>query len=336
MSVMSAKKVKVYVYDSESNKKETRKIVVHRGNVLEDLRSLLPCLRKLEYEDEDGDIITATSEPELTLAVFEEGLATLKAICNTRTNELSPPSSYVSQRNDDQNTEQHTLENPEEQFSSKETSKMVDVNVGEKHGSSKSGLGFLSPPSAKKRREVVNPSNNDERVSIDTKIQSCIEKEKESHVKKFGFPVELKVKVLTGDSLKIECGICCRWISINNFHSKNICHLRDHFNTSLHLSNTELQKSRVENHSAELPKLQANREILRLSYPKVFDLVGNKAQCKYCMKDGIIDLLPKTGGLEQRVEAHLASKCHQNMIATSCGKVQGRLNFQKINPSGSK
>ena len=90
----------------------------------------------------------------------------------------------------------------------------------------------------------------------------------------------------------------------------------------LNLSYTELQKARVEGHSAELPKLQANREILRQSFSKVFHLVGNKAQCKYCQKEGI-DLLPKTGAFKQRLEAHVASKCHQNMLAKSCGKVQG-------------
>ena len=130
------------------------------------------------------------------------------------------------------------------------------------------------------------------------------------------------MKVLKEDSFQVECGICCRWISINIFNSKNLCHLKDHFNTSLNLPYTELQKARVEGHSAELPKLQANREILRQSFSKVFQLVGNKAQCKYCQKEGI-DLLPKTGAFKQRLEAHVPSKCHQNMLAKSCGKVQG-------------
>eukprot|EP00112_Aurelia_sp_Birch-Aquarium-sp1_P019012 Seg4620.1 transcript_id=Seg4620.1/GoldUCD/mRNA.D3Y31 product="hypothetical protein" protein_id=Seg4620.1/GoldUCD/D3Y31 len=293
---MSTKKLKVYVYDVEFEKIETRKIIVNRGKVLEELRSVLPHLRKVEYEDEDGDVITATSDPELTMAIFEEGLTALKAICDTKTVPLPAQSScVVSERNDGKQTPENR-HNKQSTF--KETNKMADVNVEEASCSVKDDLSFLSPPPAKKRCEFVDLSSHDE-LSIEIKIQSYLEKEKGIHVDRFGFPVDLKLNVLTEDSLKIECGICCRWISINNFRSKKLCHLKDHFNTSLHLSNTELQKSRVAGHSAELPKLQANREILRQTYSRVFHLVGNKAECKYCLKDGMIDLLPKTGGFKQ-------------------------------------
>ena len=135
-----------------------------------------------------------------------------------------------------------------------EASKMADIHVGR------------SPPVAKKRCKVVDLSSNNELTSIDAKVHSCLEKEKQIHVNNFSFPVELKVKVIKEDSFQVECGICCRWTSINIFNSKKLCHLKDHFNTSLHLSYTELQKSRVEGHAAELPKLQANREILRQSF----------------------------------------------------------------------
>ena len=85
---MSSKKIKVHVYDDELDRKETRKIVVKKGKVLEDLRKVLPCLSKIDYFDEDGDMITATSELELTMAVFEEGLGVMKAICDKKNIEL--------------------------------------------------------------------------------------------------------------------------------------------------------------------------------------------------------------------------------------------------------
>ncbi len=328
---MSSKKIKVHVYNDELDKKETRKIVVKKGKVLEDLRKVLPCLSKIEYFDEDGDIITATSELELTMAVFEEGLGAMKAICDKKNIELLSRNPIVSEKNEDQ----HTSKNGEElNLKDQHTSEIVDeCDVEEAISSTQSALVSLTPPPAKKKFEFVDISGDDVEVSTNSEIQSSVEKE--AHVKKFGFPVELKVKILSKDSLKIECGICCRWISINNFQSKKLCHLKDHFNTPLHLSNTELQKSRVECCSADLPKLQVNREIILQCYSKVFHLADNKAQCRYCLKDGVVDLLPKTGSFKERVEAHLASKYHQNLLSKSCGNVQAGLSFKKESPSGS-
>ena len=43
---------------------------------------------ELEYEDKDGDLIKATSDPELTMAILKEDLSVFKAICGAKAVEI--------------------------------------------------------------------------------------------------------------------------------------------------------------------------------------------------------------------------------------------------------
>ena len=61
-------------------KKETRKVCVHRGEVLSKIKEVVPEVSVICYEDKDGDEITANTEDEMTAAVFDENISIANAL----------------------------------------------------------------------------------------------------------------------------------------------------------------------------------------------------------------------------------------------------------------
>lgn len=76
------KKIKIVVVDDElSVQREIRKILVSKGCVLSKIKEIVGKNRffvALKYQDEDGDEVTAITEEEATMAVFEESITHLK------------------------------------------------------------------------------------------------------------------------------------------------------------------------------------------------------------------------------------------------------------------
>ncbi len=75
--------------------------------------------------------------------------------------------------------------------------------------------------------------------------------------------------------------------------------------------------------------MQVNAGYIRQHYSKVFDVIGKKAQCKFCLKDGVIDVLPQAGSFMERIATHLKSKVHLRMVERSGGLAQSQLSFGK-------
>ena len=163
------------------------------------------------------------------------------------------------------------------------------------------------------------------------KYSRHMEREMTWHIDTYQFPVMLTVKDEVSDSCKINCSVCDRWISVSGMSSKDLHHLRDHFKTPLYQSNIELHASRVEKRPTELPMLKINESFLTTKYPNIFSIIGTKAQCSLCLKDGVIEMLPKTGSFQERVCAHVNSRCHSKMVEKCSGKGQGLLKFKSTN-----
>ena len=185
--------------------------------------------------------------------------------------------------------------------------------------------------SSSEETTIANPSGANSHVGDGNEqyLYKYMEKEMVQHAELYQFPLSLKLKEVTKNSCKVNCDICDRWIAVGNISAKQLGHLRDHFKTQLHQSNLELQKSRVNNFAEDLPKVMVNKQLLQIRYPNLFDIIGMKAQCKFCLKDCEIDLLPKAGSFIERIAAHLKSKLHKKMVERSGGMAQGRLSFSK-------
>eukprot|EP00112_Aurelia_sp_Birch-Aquarium-sp1_P000193 Seg10153.1 transcript_id=Seg10153.1/GoldUCD/mRNA.D3Y31 product="hypothetical protein" protein_id=Seg10153.1/GoldUCD/D3Y31 len=181
------------------------------------------------------------------------------------------------------------------------------------------------------KETVAKPSKAKSHANIknEQRLYKYMENEMKWHADQYQFPLILKLKEVTENSCKINCDICDRWISIGNVYTKQLVHLRDHCKTPLHQSNIELQERRVSNFSGDIPKVMVNKELLQIKYPNVFDVIGMKAQCRFCLKDCEIDLLPKSGSFIERIATHLNSKLHKKMVDRSAGMAQGRLSFHK-------